>query len=337
VVVDTGSTDTSKQIAASFGARLFDFPWRDDFAVARNEALSRATGDWILYIDADETVRPVTSSAWKETLNPAFAGHLVLLHPKPGFTPYWELRLFRRDDRVRFEGVIHENIWPAIDRFRTETGAKIGRSPLVFDHEGYERNQHLKHARNLPILLKSVELNPLKVFNWCHLATIFAETGKPDKAQQSWMQGIETVRRHPKGHYEDCLPYLGLISWRLRHDMEVMDLLEEALESFPANFQLLWMLGRALIKKSRFAEAAEVLEQVILRGNDESKHDYSISYDQRIFNIFSYELLAMSYFQLKKYAEAEQYYELAGQCAPDNMEFRLKRNLSATLARQSAQ
>ena len=53
VVVDTGSQDRSKDIARNYGARLFDFAWRDDFAAARNVALEQSRGAWILYIDAD--------------------------------------------------------------------------------------------------------------------------------------------------------------------------------------------------------------------------------------------------------------------------------------------
>ncbi len=57
VVVDTGSRNATRQIALDYGARVFDFPWRNDFAAARNYALDRAIGDWALYIDADERVR----------------------------------------------------------------------------------------------------------------------------------------------------------------------------------------------------------------------------------------------------------------------------------------
>src|SRR5262249_33980822 len=54
VVVDTGSTDRTREVAARFGARVFDFPWVDDFAAARNESLRHATGDWVFWMDADD-------------------------------------------------------------------------------------------------------------------------------------------------------------------------------------------------------------------------------------------------------------------------------------------
>ena len=54
MVVDTGSTDGTREIAAAHGARVFHFPWCDDFAAARNESLRHATGQWVLWLDADE-------------------------------------------------------------------------------------------------------------------------------------------------------------------------------------------------------------------------------------------------------------------------------------------
>src|SRR5712692_10367639 len=54
IVVDTGSADYTKDVALRFGAKAFDFSWVDSFAAARNESIRRATGDWILWLDADE-------------------------------------------------------------------------------------------------------------------------------------------------------------------------------------------------------------------------------------------------------------------------------------------
>ena len=68
IVVDTGSTDRTKEIAASFGARVFDFPWVDNFAAARNAALDHATGDWIFWMDADDRLDEVNRRKLSERL-----------------------------------------------------------------------------------------------------------------------------------------------------------------------------------------------------------------------------------------------------------------------------
>ena len=70
VIVDTGSTDRTKEIAREFGAKVFDFVWIDDFAAARNEALSHATGDYAFWLDADDVVEP----AEREKLEALFSG-----------------------------------------------------------------------------------------------------------------------------------------------------------------------------------------------------------------------------------------------------------------------
>jgi O-antigen biosynthesis protein len=59
VIVDTGSLDSTRQIARDHGARLFEFPWCDDFSAARNESLRHARGDWLFWIDADDTIDEV--------------------------------------------------------------------------------------------------------------------------------------------------------------------------------------------------------------------------------------------------------------------------------------
>jgi glycosyltransferase involved in cell wall biosynthesis len=59
IIVDTGSTDGTIDIAKSFGARIYHFEWRDDFAAARNESLKRCNGDWALILDADEAIDPL--------------------------------------------------------------------------------------------------------------------------------------------------------------------------------------------------------------------------------------------------------------------------------------
>jgi glycosyltransferase involved in cell wall biosynthesis len=61
IIVDTGSTDTTRDIAEVFGAKVFDFEWNDDFAAARNHSLEKASGDWILVMDADEVIAKINN------------------------------------------------------------------------------------------------------------------------------------------------------------------------------------------------------------------------------------------------------------------------------------
>ncbi|MEK6946672.1 MAG: glycosyltransferase [Nanoarchaeota archaeon] len=68
IIVDTGSTDKTKEIAKKFKAKVFDFKWGDDFSEARNESLKHATGEWILVLDADEFIDETGSEKIKKAI-----------------------------------------------------------------------------------------------------------------------------------------------------------------------------------------------------------------------------------------------------------------------------
>src|SRR5512134_3132536 len=81
VVVDTGSSDRTRELARAAGAKVVEWAWRDDFAAARNEALRHATGGWILVLDADERLAPGAAAALRRTVaGAAFDLGLLLLH-----------------------------------------------------------------------------------------------------------------------------------------------------------------------------------------------------------------------------------------------------------------
>ena len=68
IVVDTGSTDRSREIAQGFGRRIVEFPWIDDFSAARNEGLRLATGNWIFWMDADDRLDTVNLERFKRLI-----------------------------------------------------------------------------------------------------------------------------------------------------------------------------------------------------------------------------------------------------------------------------
>src|SRR5580704_11557046 len=119
VIVDTGSTDRSVEIAEQFGAHVLYREWDGDFSAARNVSLDAVTSDLILYIDADEYLvegdRAAVARAVAEGGGRHVAFRLGLRH-RPGFTPLREYRMWVNRPDIRFEGVMLESIVPA---FRT--------------------------------------------------------------------------------------------------------------------------------------------------------------------------------------------------------------------------
>jgi len=137
IVVDTGSSDRTAQIAEVFGAKVFDFAWTNDFAEARNQYLDRADGDWILVLDADEalssldyenirctTAHPPATAYNVVTRN--YTANVTTIGWKPnqgqypaeeagnGWVPTWKVRLFPNDRRIRYHFPVHEMVEPSL-------------------------------------------------------------------------------------------------------------------------------------------------------------------------------------------------------------------------------
>jgi len=213
VVVDTGSTDATVEIATERGARVFHQRWQDDFAAARNAALGEAAGAWILYIDADERLEPIDFEAARSSLREApEAAFRVGLRPFAHATPFLEYRLWRASPEIRFRGVIHEQVVDAIHRAARRDSRPISDWPeLMIDHCGYEEDQARKHRRNLPLLRRRLEgVDPESIFSLRHLARILLASGAPSEVEEGAAALEHAVRlvRDGVGPDADGLPRL---------------------------------------------------------------------------------------------------------------------------------
>src|SRR5262249_45345169 len=132
VVVDTGSIDDTITKALQFPIKLHRFEWCNDFSAARNHAISRATGEWILYIYADERVEGPYPAHWVDAVrDECKVGWRLRFYPRVGWTPYSELRLFRNDPRIRCRGVIHERVHEGANAVCKSDGLEIGFSDIA--------------------------------------------------------------------------------------------------------------------------------------------------------------------------------------------------------------
>ncbi len=121
IIVDTGSEDRTREIAARFTDHIFDFPWRDDFSAARNESFSHASMDYCMWLDADDIIQEEDRAAFlalKETLDPTVSVVMAPYHT--GFDAnghvtfsYFRERLIRNRSGMRWAGAVHEAVTPA--------------------------------------------------------------------------------------------------------------------------------------------------------------------------------------------------------------------------------
>lgn len=161
VVVDTGSIDRTKEIAAKFTDKIYDFVWCDDFAKARNFALSVSSGDWVLSIDADECLEPGGIDKIRKLL--FTSKHAIGVQMTTATNNYHVPRLFRNIPSIRWEGRIHE-IVNVRGYDKSDVVITYGSSPAHF----------LDPERNMRILEKSHEDDPTNTRAMFYLAREYA-------------------------------------------------------------------------------------------------------------------------------------------------------------------
>ncbi len=337
-MVDTGSVDETPEIARRFGAILVHHPWRDDFAEARNVSLDLARGAWILYIDADERLIGADRAAVEKLLVGAEeVAFRLLLRPRVDATPYREFRLWRNDPRIRFEGVIHEKVVPAIQRVADADDRAIGAADLMLQHLGYEGDQTRKHLRNLPLLRRQLEIEPGNLFAWNHLGRVLEALGETEEAEEALQRAIDTARSSSRSGHMDrlaSLSYGDLIRLRNARGADTTELLSEALSAFPRNCLLLLMEARRLIDEEHYALALEPLDQ-ILSFDWATDTDDPPAYDAPIVGELPWSAKGLCLFRLGRYTEAAGAYAAAARCEPENPSYPVKAELALARARKA--
>ena len=201
VVVDTGSTDRTKDVAMRLGARVFDFSWVDSFAAARNAALSHASGDWIFWLDADDrldeenraNLRALFAELKDENVAYGMKCHCFPDPESSTATIVDHVRLFRNLPEIRWRYRVHEQILPAV----RHSGGNVLASDVVIHHVGYEdpKLRVSKEQRNLRLLLLDHAEEPSDPFTLFNLGWTYAESGRPEEALPYLRGSLE--RSHP--------------------------------------------------------------------------------------------------------------------------------------------
>jgi glycosyltransferase involved in cell wall biosynthesis len=143
IVVDTGSTDQTTEIAQSFGAQVYHYLWNNNFSAARNESLKYAEGEWILVLDADEVLNPAIVPAMQEVMQREQALVINLMRQEIGAvqSPYSLMsRLFRNHFGIRFSRPYHSMIDDSVARLlqREPTWKILNLPEVAIFHDGYE-------------------------------------------------------------------------------------------------------------------------------------------------------------------------------------------------------
>lgn len=280
MVVDTGSSDETKDIARVFGARVFDFIWVADFSKARNFALSKAAGDWILVLDADETLSTKEYEKFRQVLEtsqsrPAafqiqtrnysnkantvgFSSNRGEFYEEDGlgWYPTDKVRLFTNDPRIRFDYPVHELVEPSLQRLKIP----IRDCPVAVHHYGTLQDLHTlqktKSYRGLG--RKKLKRNLKNPAALKELAIQSAQIGNHSEALDLWRRFIKLQPRSAEAYLN-----MGTACWNLGRYAEAGSFAEKALRLDSALKEAKFNLAYALLLAGRGGEAKAALEGLL--------------------------------------------------------------------------
>lgn len=228
VLVDTGSTDRTEEIARSYGAKIYEYDWCQDFSAARNYALSLSQGDWILYLDADEILDPSSVEEIRDIIRKkSREAYLcnVFSQDSSGEKPNQMRypRLFKNSGKLRFEGRIHEQLVYSLQRNKY----RIKESGIKILHTGYDLSKEeleKKAERNLRLLLEDYKTDK-SGYNVFQIAQSYAALGdyQTSSAYFKEVLGIKGLQAFYYAHAFRNLAAYALLNGRIKEAAEYAD------------------------------------------------------------------------------------------------------------------
>lgn len=286
IVVDTGSTDNTREIALTAGASIYDFVWCNDFAAAKNFAMDKASGDWIVMLDADEYFDEPSQQKLRSFISQNHHDKKIA-----GFiTPFlnidvddnnnvlsksWQMRIFRREKKLRFVGKVHE----ALQNFAPAGQDRdfVVASELQFIHTGYSAALiEAKLRRNLELILKEVaEQGGEHPRQYGYLADCYWGLKDYEKAIHYGRLALRHRQESGLMGQENALIGKILNSMKLSGIGDYGKALQYFVQAYPYFSELWFMYGLYLVEimdgrgaKQAFSKAQELLRKPITGTGD---------------------------------------------------------------------
>jgi tetratricopeptide (TPR) repeat protein len=278
VVVDTGSSDRTVEIAESFGATVVHFPWNGSFADARNVSIDHATGDWIMYLDADEHLTPESGAELRAQLGKTWREGFYFV--ETNFTggegsgeavQHLALRLWRNRPEYRFEGRIHEQKTHAMPNYLPE---RFEETAVTILHYGYLKSRiaaREKSQRNIELLEAEAADRGLNAFGAFNLGTEYVVAGEPERALEYLERAWKLVRREPRWALEPYAPMLVARLGAMRRESGDLEgtraLVAEGLGAWPDFTDLEFKLALCAVDERDWATAEEHTRRCLELGD----------------------------------------------------------------------
>ncbi len=310
IVVDTGSTDRTKEIAAQYTSKIFDFVWVDDFSAARNFSLSKASYDWVLVLDCDEWVEEANPDEFMALARtyPAYIGrltrkNLTTLDSQRGMYTDPVERFFSRR-YFHYEGSIHEQVMPL-----TSQTPMLFYIPLTVLHSGYvgtEEDAEAKRIRNTTLLQRELAKNPNDPY-------LLFQMGQEYYCMDDYAKAAEYYSQVLTYDLEPTLEYLRLTLHAYGNCLLKLNRIEDALQfeniydDFAINPDFVFLMGRIYYKSGQYLRAMSefIKATTMAEPYAEGTNTYLCWY-----------YIALIYEQMGNLESAKTFYEKCGDFEP---------------------
>ncbi|WP_054957465.1 glycosyltransferase [Paenibacillus dakarensis] len=265
VIIDTGSTDSTIEIAQEYTNEIYSFEWCDDFAAARNESLKYAKSDYILVLDADEYLEE--NADLQEELSSGYDYYFINIHNILSYgraINHTAIRLFANFKGFLYRNRLHEHLNTMDEGMKYTSGY----GNFIINHSGYMEdmmNNRAKNQRNLPLMLQEVKENPT-AYNLFNMGRTYMAIGEHEKA-------IEYLKKsYPLSKQLVIVP--ELISTlcfclnELKRYEEALQILRDAVELYPDTTDLRYLQG-SIYFEAGYVKDAETSFLECLRLGDQ--------------------------------------------------------------------
>lgn len=270
IVVDTGSSDRTAEIAQNLGAKVYHYEWQNDFAKAKNFALSLAKGDWIIFLDADEFFAEGHCYNVKKYIklihrNKRFDGigcRMANIQENGEIINYIvQIRIFRNHPDIRYKNSIHECIYKETSRLNVFF---VEKDDILIYHTGYSSSIGMTKAeRNLKLLLECEEKGDFPPYFNVYMSDSYF-------MMKDWDKAIVYAQKHIDSGVSmfgyNIKPYMNIIEAMLNRgdDLEVViDKIKEFIKKFPDNPTFYMYMADALFSLKRYTEAFEFYKKAV--------------------------------------------------------------------------
>lgn len=294
IIVDTGSTDRTKEITKKFNAKIYDFKWIDDFSAARNESLKHATKEWILILDADEFIEKKDLDKIKNIIGKAddFAGFALeqrsyinsffegakkndsdfkLVKQYSLYIPHFLVRLFKNRLGFYFKHRVHELAEDSIK----EKGLKYQKSDIILHHFGSTKDEKMINDKTLQysdMVLKQLEEEPDNPRYNYQAARMFLGRNDFSSALKYFEK---TARLDPD--YKLVFSEIAKIYLQMNDKNRAIEYFKKSMKFNPENPSPANNLAVAYMSMEKFGKAKEILEEHLKKHpeNEALKYNYN--------------------------------------------------------------